>query len=172
MKLQALKLYITFAVIICIICRNESYYSLCNESYYYEKKNEEKTSVSKCNSYTPVDPENRTTNNTCCYLHYKIAYAEVITYSYYYKEKGINKTVIKNNDINKTNHKKRNLEYLYNHYYTCIGLSYEGYKNIKNVIKDLESEQTYYFVDELNCLSKYLQFFINIILFQTILILL
>ena len=172
MKRQTLKVYIIFAIIIYINCRNESYYSQCNYSYY-ENKDKEKPSVSKCNSYTPVDPENITTNNTCCYLHYKIAYAEVVTYTYYYKEKGINKTILKNNDINNTNHKKkRNLEYLYDHYYACIGLSYEGYKNIKKVIKELESAQSYYFVDELNCFSKYLQFFIINILFKIILILL
>lgn len=175
MNWQTLELYITLSIIICIKCRNESYYSHCNYDYYdyYEKKDKEKLNVSKCNSYTPVNPDNTTTNNSCCYLHYKIAYAMVTYYTYYYKEKGINKTILKNNDINNTNHKKkRNLEYLYNHYYKCIGLSYEGYKNIKNVIKDLESEQNYYFVDELNCFSKYLHLFIIKYLFQTILILL
>ena len=117
-----------------------------------------KKSVSVCNFYKPVDPDNNTPNNYCCYYKYDITYAEVITV--YYKTKGQNKT-------NENN--KRKLEYLYNSYDSCIGISQEGYDKIEKVIEEIKFEKGYLDVN-IDCLSKYLKLFI-IILIPTILIL-
>ena len=145
--MKLFKIYIIFIIFICFKCRTESYYSECE----YDYVSEEKKSVSVCNFYNPVDPDNTTPNKPnhyCCYFTYKIPYAEY--YYYYYKV----------NEHNKTNEdNKRKLGYLYNDYESCIGISQEGYDKIKKVIFEIENEKKYHMVT-IDCLSKYLKLFI------------
>ena len=151
--MKLLELITFFVIMFCIKSKNESYYSDCEFEYVYE----EKKNVPICNIYNPIEIDN---TSICCYYKYAIPYAEVITI--YYK-KGE-----QNNQKNKTEQNKRKLEYLYNYYESCIGISQEGYNNINKVIKEIEDENKYYSV-QIDCTSKYIKLIINI-LFPIILI--
>ena len=154
--MKLLELITFFVIMFCIKSKNESYYSDCEFEYVYE----EKTNVPICSIYNPIEIDN---TSICCYYKYAIPYAKVEYITIYYK-KGE-----QNNQKNKTEEQnKRKLEYLYNYYESCIGISQEGYNNINKVIKEIEDEKKYSFV-QIDCTSKYIKLII-IILFPIILI--
>ena len=134
---------------------NDTYYTYCE----YGAASEFVNDTLECQKYKPIDPD-----IYCCRFYLKndneYSSSGYYTYTYYYyvyyKQK--------NNNTN-----TRKLEYKSS---CCIGITVEGYFNIKKVIKDYAAEfkldSEYVHID---CLSKYLKIF-NIGLFTIILSLL
>ena len=60
-------------------------------------------------------------------------------------------------------HHTRNLEANFEYYYSCIGLTREGYNNIKTLIKELKNDGSGDTID-IDCFSKYLKIFTNLLL--------
>ena len=128
-----LLIYILFSLLLTINCElNETYISYCEDKWEDEDKN--KLNPSKCNAYNPIEIP----NSTCCFVKYGRITSYTYTYYYYYKKKN------------------RNLQANYEYYYTCIGISKEGFDNINDVIKQMNDEKKYDSLD-IDCFSKYLK---------------
>ena len=130
-------------MVICYDCINPLYISDCESKYLDEKPSNLNTD--KCHQYDPIN----SVDGTCCYIKYGKIVSYTYTYYYYYKK-----------NLNHTNRKlDANLDY----YYSCIGLTKEGYDNIETVIDELLSEKAY---DTINiyCFSQFLKIFSKLFL--------
>ena len=136
---------IIVCLIICYNCYNYSYVSHCNDSFFAENK--ENLSPEKCHLYDLIE----SSNVTCCY----IKYGKIVSYTYYYYV--YYKT--KNQNHNHT----RNLDANFEYSYSCIGLTREGYNNIKTLIEELKHDGKGDSID-IDCFSNYLKIFTNLLL--------
>ena len=132
-------------MIICYKCYNQSYVSYCEDSYFEEST--ENLSPDKYHLYDPIE----SSNDTCCY----IKYGKIVSYTYYY--------YVYYKTKNKNHNHTRNLEANFEYYYSCIGLTREGYNNIKTLIKELKNDGSGDTID-IDCFSKYLKIFTNLLL--------
>ena len=139
-------------------CINDTYLALCDDGAPLSNV----STVRQCQLYTPVN----SSNGFCCRLYYTSTYKSGSTstytttyYGYYYY------VYYKKNSTN-----LRKLDELIDG--SCIGISPEGYDNIKEVIKELEEESPKSGKElQIDCSFKYLKIY-NIYLFLILIILL
>ena len=130
-----LLIYILISLLLSTNCAlNETYMSYCEDKWLDE--DQYSLNPSKCNAYNPIESP----NSTCCYLKYGRITSYTYTYYYYYYYK----------------RKNRNLDANLEYSYACIGISKEGFNNIKDVIKQVKDEKNYASLD-IDCFSKYLK---------------
>lgn len=142
-------------------CLNDTYFSVCDDGAPLSNV----STARECQLYTPVN----SSNGYCCRLYYtstssstsSSTYTYTTGYYYYY-------VYYKKNSTN-----LRKLYKLENG--SCIGISSQGYDNIKEVIKELEEEEEEFTKSgknlHIDCSFKYLKIY-NIYLFLTLIILL